>query len=971
MARSKSSSQSCWLIKKRLCTAYKSQTQTSQKSLYFKFIQQQNQRKCFKFGCGGPNSQKGNTSGQKANNSGILLSSISCSKTATKMAPSDRFISVKSPSVDPHVQDGDSGNNKKFPEKRRVALLDRYSRRLPTCTYAPKVLQIPEISDKTRSVSLQISPFRHSYCSPRIHHSSQRGKTSSQSSRDLHAPISRRLASQRSNKRAMLSRYTQTSGSCSEIRLDSEFREVGTQTLSKFDLFGLQIRPQKRQSSTFRQETSKTTKSHLLVQAKPLHNPQKAHGSNRALGLSGEDSPSRKAPYETLSMVPQKLLAIPRILREQNPNHPRHPETPKVVGIRRKSIKRLSTAPIRASDPDFYRCFKDRVGGPSRSKVHVRELDSKRVSATYQYFRAQSSIPSSKGLSGCLGGQTNTHMYRQLKRGFLHKQTRWNKVLEHGSTRLENLLLDKPKGSPDKGEACSGKPKCDSRLPIQERLYHKNRVEPTPKSLSGDMSNMAHTSSGHVCHIPEQEIAKVHLSCARQQSLADRCTQPILGSPGRICISSNTYPPPGDPEDEHISLHNDPGSPRMARDVMVLGADRASNSTTSKTPSHRKSSKTATLKQISHKPRTSEPSCLAPKLKDKKSPGFSTEVESRIKAPQRPSSRKVYTSRWTLFSKWCDTNKVDIKKPSVAQIADFLLYLFKDKQLKPSTIAGYRIAIADGLGTYGSSISNSRELSRLISSFHRDRPKIDTHIPPWDLSLVLTALTKAPFEPLEETSMKHLTLKTVFLLALASGKRRSEIHSWLFKSILFNSDDSKVTVSPSPAFLAKNQLASEGPSSIQPVVIPALSPLLAPDLTEDRSLCPLRCLKIYLDRTKDLRQGKDLIFISFKKGFSKDISKATISQWIKTTVKLAYEQADQELLQLKKVKAHDVRSLAASLAFKGGVPLDDLLVSCYWRSHGTFTNFYLKDICWHNDKVFTLGPIVAAQHIINKYVLHH
>ena len=25
---------------------------------------------------------------------------------------------------------------------------------------------------------------------------------------------------------------------------------------------------------------------------------------------------------------------------------------------------------------------------------------------------------------------------------------------------------------------------------------------------------MAHTSSGHVCHIPEQEIAKVHLSCA-------------------------------------------------------------------------------------------------------------------------------------------------------------------------------------------------------------------------------------------------------------------------------------------------------------------------------------------------------------------------------------------------------------------------------------------------------------------------
>ena len=136
-------------------------------------------------------------------------------------------------------------------------------------------------------------------------------------------------------------------------------------------------------------------------------------------------------------------------------------------------------------------------------------------------------------------------------------------------------------------------------------------------------------------------------------------------------------------------------------------------------------------------------------------------------------------------------------------------------------------------------------------------------------------------------------------------------------------------------------------------------------------MCSIRCLKIYLERTKDLRKDKKLLFISFKKGFSGDISKATISQWIKNTVKLAYESANSDLLKLNRVKAHDVRSLASSLAFRGGVPLDEIMVSCFWRSHGTFTNFYLKDVCWHNDKVFSLGPIVAAQHIINKYVLIH
>ena len=35
------------------------------------------------------------------------------------------------------------------------------------------------------------------------------------------------------------------------------------------------------------------------------------------------------------------------------------------------------------------------------------------------------------------------------------------------------------------------------------------------------------------------------------------------------------------------------------------------------------------------------------------------------------------------------------------------------------------------------------------------------------------------FEPIKDTDLKHLTLKTDFLLALASGKRRSEVHAWV------------------------------------------------------------------------------------------------------------------------------------------------------------------------------------------------
>ena len=229
-------------------------------------------------------------------------------------------------------------------------------------------------------------------------------------------------------------------------------------------------------------------------------------------------------------------------------------------------------------------------------------------------------------------------------------------------------------------------------------------------------------------------------------------------------------------------------------------------------------------------------------------------------------------------------------------------------------------------------------------------------------SLVLQ-LTKAPFEPMRKASLKHLTLKTVFLLALGTGKRRSEIHAWLYRDIRHQENWSQVSLYPSPSFLSKNQLAREGPASVAPVVIPALAPSLDNSLKEDKSLCPVRALHYYLDRTKDLRRGKDLVLVSFKKSFQKDILPSTISSWIKQTVLLCYQLSDEDAQNLHQVKVQDVRAFAASKAFQGGVSLDQILSACHWKAHNTFTQFYLKDLAWADSELYHLGPIVAAQQI--------
>ena len=151
-----------------------------------------------------------------------------------------------------------------------------------------------------------------------------------------------------------------------------------------------------------------------------------------------------------------------------------------------------------------------------------------------------------------------------------------------------------------------------------------------------------------------------------------------------------------------------------------------------------------------------------------------------------------------------------------------------------------------------------------------------------------------------------------------------------------------------------------------PVVIPALAPTLDKSLKGDRSLCPVRALRYYLDRTSDLRQNKELVFVSFKKGFDKNIPPATDSSWMKQTVILCYELSDQQALTLHQTKTYDVRVFAGSKAFQSGISLDQILSVCYWKSHNTFTQFYLKDEAWADSELFHLGPVVAAQQVHHK-----
>jgi hypothetical protein len=128
----------------------------------------------------------------------------------------------------------------------------------------------------------------------------------------------------------------------------------------------------------------------------------------------------------------------------------------------------------------------------------------------------------------------------------------------------------------------------------------------------------------------------------------------------------------------------------------------------------------------------------------------------------------------------------------------------------------------------------------------------------------------------------------------------------------------------------------------------------------------------YIDRTlpSTVRCGRQHLFISYVEGYSKDIPPATISRWIVSTIKLAYQLTgnSQSLLRLSSISGHEVRALATSWATCKGVTLQEIMQAVEWKSHTLFSQFYLGDCCTLADGMSTLGPVVAANSVVLSFV---
>ena len=109
-----------------------------------------------------------------------------------------------------------------------------------------------------------------------------------------------------------------------------------------------------------------------------------------------------------------------------------------------------------------------------------------------------------------------------------------------------------------------------------------------------------------------------------------------------------------------------------------------------------------------------------------------------------------------------------------------------------------------------------KTISNLISLMELLRPRVTPVLPQRDLDIVLEAPSKPPYKPLRETSLEHLTLKSVFLLAMASAGRRSELQALRFDQTYMQFKPREAGFTPNSCARTRNRIRFLVPGIFQP-----------------------------------------------------------------------------------------------------------------------------------------------------------
>ena len=591
--------------------------------------------------------------------------------------------------------------------------------------------------------------------------------------------------------------------------------------------------------------------------------------------------------------------------------------------------------------------FRRGLGSPSRRTPRLGSLAPPSEGSLHQHERASSSSARPAGLRASDRGHVGSAVLRQHHHSSLSSSV--------GRDVFVRSELHGQGGSPLGGDSSHS-----SSSPVHHGVVQRHRgrlkspqsgdrvrVDPSPGGSRSAGPQVA-SDDRSLRNLLDSEASSLLLSSLRSAGGRDGCSSPALGRSPSLHLSSDRHHKESASQTEVIEeLRVDSHSSVLASEGLVPRSSGTIIRRSHHTIRSKRSSKTAPLPPVPPKSAYASADCMATLKRFAIQAGFSPAVAGQLIFSRRLSTRLNYQTRWGTYRKWCKDFHHRSSSPSIAKIADFLTYMFKNKGAALSTIKGYRAMLAAVFKFPLPEISSSPVLKDLIRSFEISAPRPIFPPPPWDLDKVLEFLSGPPFEPLARASFLDKTKKALFLLAMATAKRVSELQALSF-SVSFRGED--LVLYYDSFFRAKTE------SVINPlprsVVVPSLSDF-AGDLPE-RLHCPVRAVKYLRKAAMSASFIPPRLFVS-PKNPKRSMSKNAMSFYLRQLI------IDSGAVSSTcPPRAHDIRGIATSLNYYSNLSLTSLMQVATWKSKRVFASRYLKEVSATQDNIQQFGPLVIA-----------
>ena len=534
------------------------------------------------------------------------------------------------------------------------------------------------------------------------------------------------------------------------------------------------------------------------------------------------------------------------------------------------SISRSVSLPGVSSPTLLVRRLRRGVGCPSRSSDRFGPVGRPTGGVIHKRQGTASCQTGSSPVPVIFTGSHSGCLLRQHHSGGLPSQGGWHPVSSPQHLGSGDLVLDRvplhPPGSavpPGLQQRPRGRPVSPSPAPTFSVVTKPDRISIFEKTLAG--------TNRFICHLRQSSLFDLLLTIPGSDVSRHGRVSLVLGRSSGLRVPSGGHhsacslEAPGLPGD---GAH--PSDSTLGPAPLVLRPTPAfAGSSSDPTGPSRPLALASVSSSLPGSP-SAQASCLATLQRFTRAAGLSSAVAEQSSLARRPSSRSVYQVRWSIYRWWCHPNGHSVSRPTLAKVADFLYWLRYTRGLGVSSLRGYRSVLSAMFRFHLPSLSSDPVIRDLLRSFRLSSAERVLRTPAWDLSKVLTYLVSPAFEPLSQDSFRALTLKTLFLLALATAKRVGELQA-LSSIVTFVAVDA--CFSYIPQFVAKSEsLTRSIPRSF---LVKSLA-VFAAGLDIDLLLCPVRALRLYLLQARSLSPCRHRLFVSPRR-HSRAMSKNAVS----------------------------------------------------------------------------------------------